>query len=342
MTRLNILLAISLIAGCGPRDSSQVIFPPDGIALDSTGSAERHFLPDSLQLLAQLGGASERDTALFDPYMLEADGNHAYVVEGDQRIQAYDTMARLVWSVGRDGGGPGEFRNIRDLKIAPNREIWAHDPVNARITRIGTNGRVTGFIPVRVGHSESMAPTSNTTAVLQPRYDQADIVTIDTSGQVIDSDTVRWKGFQELEVLSKQFETANDPATGRWVLAFSFGNGWFAFEGHGGSERRFYVEPTAFPAVVKEVTNGGAAVSTKLVRGDLSAHAVALVGDTMFVLFGGKELSRQQLDLYSWTSGKYLGTIALPEPVDDFAITGRYLYTLGSHPVPKLAVYRRR
>jgi hypothetical protein len=338
---VNVVLLVA-VAACGPRDSSQVILPPGGVALDSTGSVPRHFLGDTLIMLGHLGGGSDQDTALLDPYLIEANRDHFYIVEGDQRVQAYDTLANRLWVIGRDGSGPGEFRNIRDIKIGPNHEVWVHDPSNARITRLGPSGNVAGFVSVQqVGHSETIVPATATTVTLLPSYADADILTIDTTGTIVDRDTVPWSGYHDLETLSRQFETASDPSTGQWVMGFSFGNGWFAFEGHGGSGRRYYVEPTRFPPVVKEVTNGGATVSSKLVRGDLSAANIALQSDTVFILFGGKELVRQKLDLYSWTSGKYLGTMALPEPVDDIAVSGSFLYTMASHPVPRVVVYRR-
>jgi hypothetical protein len=336
------MLLLLTVAACG-RDSARVVLPPDGITLDSTGAVKRHFRPDSLVRLGYLGGESERDTALLDPYIIAASGDRVYVVEGDQLVQAYDTLARRLWSTGRVGSGPGEFRNIRDVKVAGDGQIWVHDPANGRITRLDSNGAVAGFISVQaVGHSENMIPGPDRTTILLPPYADADILTIDSTGTVIDRDTVPWEGFHQLEHLSRQFETASDPATGRWAMGFIFGNGWLAFEGQRGSARRYYVEPTSFPAVVKEVSNGGATVSSRLMRGDVSGAGIALQADTVFILFGGKELFRQKIDMYSWTSGNYLGTIALPEPVDNIAVSGPYLYTLASVPIPKLVIYRRQ
>jgi hypothetical protein len=340
MLRFAALMGLLTLAACG-SDSRRVVLPPEGLTLDSTGSVPRHFRDDSLVLVASIGG-SENDTALIDPYLLEAADHRAYIVEGDQRVQAYDTLATRLWATGREGGGPGEFRNIRDIKVAPNREIWVNDPSNTRITRLDSTGTVLGAVSLeRVGHSETIVPGSNMTVTLMPAYADADIMTIDTTGTVIDRDTIPWAGFHELERLSKQFHTASDPVTGRWAMGFTFGNGWFGIEGRRISDRRYYVEPTLFPAVIKDVSNGGATISSQLVRGDLSGANIALKGDTLFVLFGGKERFRQTIDLYNWTSGTYLGSIALPESVDDIALGGQYLYTLASHPVPRFVVYRR-
>lgn len=340
MPRSLVMLLIT-VAACGRGRTSEVILPPGGIALDSTGTVERHFRGDSLIEISHLGG-NEADTTLLDPYIIAASGDRVYIVEGDQFVEARDTLAQKVWRKGKIGSGPGEFRNIRDVKVAPNGEVWVHDPVNARITRLSPKGSIVGYISTQnVGHSENMVPGPAASAILLPPYADADILTIDTTGVVIDRDTIAWAGYHELEHLSRQFETANDPATGRWAMGFSFGNGWLAFDEHGGSARRYYVEPTLFPAVVKEVSNGGATVASRLMRGDVSGSGIALQADTVFVLFGGKELFRQKIDLYSWTSGKYLGSIKLPERVDNIAVSGPYLYTLTAVPIPKLVVYRR-
>jgi hypothetical protein len=341
MARLLKVLILVSMAACAAEPRSQVVLPPDGIATDSTGAIERHFVADSLMLFGQAGGGSDRDTTFLDPYLLTATRDRVYIVDADQRVLAYDTLGHRIWRTGQTGSGPGEYRNIRDIKIGSNQEVWVNDPATARITRLDRDGKVRGFVSLqRVGHSEVMAPGPSGVSLL-PAYADADILVIDTGGVVIDRDTILWPGYRQLENLSRQVHLASDPVTGRWVMGFQFGNGWFAFDAQGGSARRYYVEPTRFPAVVREVSNGGQTVATKLVRGDLSGASISLSGDTVFVLFGGKDKSREKLDLYSWTSGNYLGSIALPEKVDDAAVAGSFIYTITSVPLPKLVVYRR-
>src|SRR5690242_14788140 len=117
MPRFPGLLIMAVFLGCNRGTTSRVVLPPGGIALDSTGAVTRHFRGDSLRIVSQLGG-SERDTALLDPYIIAAFGNRVYVVEGDQLVKAYDTLSRPLWTSGRNGSGPGEFRDIRDVKVA--------------------------------------------------------------------------------------------------------------------------------------------------------------------------------------------------------------------------------
>jgi hypothetical protein len=341
LPRRALVVLVVALAGCQP-DRSQVVLPPEGLALDSTGRTPRRYLSDSLVLVASVGGSSDRDTTLFNPYVLTSFGGMAYVVDVDQRVIAFDTTGRQRWVQGKEGSGPGEYRNIRDLKVGPDLRVWVHDPSTARITQLDSMGQVAGWIPLdKVGHSEAMIPRSGGGATLLPPYADADILTIDSSGVVVSRDSIAWAGYHGLEHLSRQFRTAIDPATGYWVLGFEYGNGWFGFEAGRGSGRRYYVEPTRFPPVIKEVMNGGQSIGTRLVRTEQSGADLSLTGDTMFVLFGGKELRREKLDLYEWQSGNYLGSIRLPEKVDFASVSGRYIYTITLSPIPQLRIYRR-
>ncbi len=339
--RAALLATVFLLSGC-TADRSHIVLPPDGFALDSTGRTPRRFLTDSLELVAVVGGQSERDTTLLEPYLITAWNDRVYLVESDQRILAYDATGHRRWVQGTSGGGPGEYRNIRDLKFGPDHHLWIHDPVSARITRLDTLGAVAGLIQLQsVGHSETMVPGRDGGASLLPSYADADILHVDSTGVVVHRDTLRWDGYHALEVLSRGHRTAVDPVSGRWALGFEYGNGWFALDTNQGSGRRYYVEPTRFPPVIKEVRNGGQSIGTKLVRSEQSGIDLSLVGDTLFVLFGGKELRRQVLDLYGWGSGNYFGSLRLPERVEYAAVSGPYLYTLSSNPLPQLMVYRR-
>jgi hypothetical protein len=335
-------LLIATLAACS-REHSSVVFPPDGLAIDSTGAVPRRYLDTLLAPVATVGGSSARDTTLVDPYRLAAYGGRVYVMEGDQRVVAFDTSGRRLWTQGRSGGGPGEYRNVRDLKVSRDGTLWLLDPTAARLTMLDSTGRYLGSVPTSaVGHSEVVVPAAEDRIGLVPASADADIVWLDGNGQESERDSVRWDGFRRLEYLAKAHRSALDPATGRWVLGLSYGNGWFAFGGEGGSERRYYIEPTVFPALVRTVYDGGKAIGTKVTRTDPSAEDLSLAGDTLYVLFGGAKPDRyRKLDLYALGSGHYLGSYRLPAAADCIAVTGRWLYVLTLEPVPQLAVYQR-
>jgi len=338
-----ILLAGGLAVAClGRGRREEVVFPPGGMTLDSTGSQARVYSTDSLRLAVQVGGTTDEDTTLIDPYMMASDEGGVYLYEAENRVLRFDTAGTRRWLQGKSGGGPGEYRNPRDMAIGPDHRLWLVDPQSGRVTVLDPDqGRVRAMITMRVPYSASITPLRSGFA-LYPSDLARDIFYFNERGDTVRSDLIPWGGFRELEYLSRGLRTAVDPATGRWVLGFIYGNGWFAFDTAGrGSSRRYYVEPTRFPPVVKEYYPDGG-VGTKLVRTAGSALDIDLRGDTVFVLFDGQEPDRRRkLDLYSWQTGNYLGSIRLPEPADRIGLCGRYLAVFSTRPIPKLAFYVR-
>jgi hypothetical protein len=336
------LLALLASSACSDGKKGEVIFPPEGLVLDSTGSQPRTYLPDSLVLTRTVGGASDQDTTLINPYLMTSDEHRVYLFETDNRVLCYDSAGTLLWVQGQNGDGPGEYRNPRDLKVGVDGRVWLVDPYTARVTRLNPEtGKVESMIRMRLGQVEAVVPGQGRFMLYAVEL-PAELRYFTDKGDSLTSDSVPWIGFHQLEMLARQSRTAVDPRTGRWVLGFIYGNGWFAFDSTGrGSERRFYVEPTRFPAVIREYPAPGT-ISTSLVRSPGSALDMQLVGDTLFVLFDGQEPDRRRkVDLYSWESGKYLGSLRLPEPADMIAFYGASVRVFSTNPIPKLAYYRR-
>jgi hypothetical protein len=336
------LLTLAATSGCASDRHGEVVFPPGGLGLDSTGRQERSLVPDTLLLVRAVGGNSDRDTTLINPYIMAGDADQIYFVETDDRILAFDTLGQLRWIRGRQGGGPGEFRNPRDLKVGQDGRLWVVDPSSGRITILArADGKVLTMLPMKVAYSPAITPLPSGFA-LYPTDMGSDIFYFDSMGEPGGNDSIPWPGFRQLEYLSRQYRTAVDRSSGRWVMAFIYGNGWFAFDSTrpvGG--RRYYVEPTPFPPVVKE--RRGDKEITSLVRSTGAALDVQLLGDTVFVLFDGFAPNRRQkVDMYSWETGKYYGSFLLPEPADNIAVSRSLIAVFASNPVPKLAFYRRQ
>lgn len=64
-----------------------------------------------------------------------------WVLEGQsQELRVFDASGRHVRTVGRRGGGPGEFRQAVRVDHAPDGHIWVADPGNGRVSRFDTAG----------------------------------------------------------------------------------------------------------------------------------------------------------------------------------------------------------
>lgn len=335
-------LTLLLTIACRPSEQATVIFPPGGMAIDSTGRQERIWTRDTLVLLRRVGGASDGDTTLLNPYIMTMDADQVYLVEPDGRILCFDTLGHKRWVQGKSGAGPGEYRNPRDLKVAPDGRLWVLDPENGRLTILSReHGKVLGMRLLKVGHSEALT-TLKTGFAVYPPDQQGDIHYFSEMGDPVRVDSLRWDGYRQLESLARQHRTAVDRHSGRWAFGLIYGNGWFAFDSSGqGSGRRYYVEPTGFPAVERVVH--GNTIQTSLIRSPASALDLYVASDTLFVLFDGAEpLRRRKVDMYDVQTGKYYGSFQLPEPSDNIGVSGNLLAVLATNPVPHLTFYRRQ
>lgn len=339
--RFSPLPLLALVA-CLSGEHGTVIFPPGGLTIDSTGRQERIWSSDTLIRLRQVGGASDGDTTFLNPYLVTADADQIYLFDTDNRVLCYDTLGRRRWTQGQAGGGPGEYRNPRDLKVAPDGRLWLVDPESGRVTVLGReNGAVIAMLPMKIAYSPMITPLRSGFALYPPDL-ATDIHYFSPAGEPLGTDSLPWAGYHQLEPLARQIRTAVDRGTGRWALGFIYGNGWFAFDTTGkASDRHYYVEPSGFPAVERTVR--GNTIQTSLIRSPGAALDMHLTGDTLFVLFDGREpYRRRKLDMYSVETGAYYGSILLPEPADNIGVSGNLLSVFATNPVPHLTFYRRQ
>jgi hypothetical protein len=345
MSRATALLIAVAALGCGAR--AEVVFPPEGLSVvDSSTIIARRWSRWRLEPAFTVGGASASDTTLLSPYLLTVAGDLVVEVETDQRIRAFGPNGRLAWQFGAAGGGPGEFRTIRDLKAGAGNNLYVNDPGNGRITVVSPAGRLLRMIrPQGVSHTEWIIPTpdpARVTMIPLGAGPPADVVTIDQSGVAVARDSVPWDGYRQLSDFGRQqVVSADQLGSGRWVQAFYYGNGWFAWDQAGSrSGRRYFIEPTVFPSLIRERLPDG--YGEKLIYTEPSARQISLIGDTVFVRFGGKgERAGRQLDLYAWESGNYLASVELPDDIEWAEVAPGWLFTYGTEPAPVIRAYRR-
>lgn len=75
------------------------------------------------------------------------DGRIVVADEGSSQIRMYDRQGRHVWSVGRAGEGPGEFRSIKGLAIS-NDSVLVLDAVLGRVSVFDLEGSLSRTIPL--------------------------------------------------------------------------------------------------------------------------------------------------------------------------------------------------
>jgi hypothetical protein len=148
------------LVGCDTRQASPewagtVDTLPDGEVLTRS---PREGVWDStsawrLESDLEIGTATDTGPELFgDVWDFEVgESGQIFVLDAQAfEVRAFDVAGEYLWSVGRSGGGPGEFQFPAGLARAPDGRLWVPDPGNARYTVFDTAGTYVASIPRRI------------------------------------------------------------------------------------------------------------------------------------------------------------------------------------------------
>lgn len=291
----------------------------------------------------QVGGAAE-DTVLQSARQ-PAVGPHGVSVIDHfaKRVEHFDHAGRLAWTYGQEGQGPDEFRDPRDIKVDADGRVWVLDTRNSRLTVLGKDGSPVLRIPLhQVGRTPvGFVPLAGDEAYIMVPDPQAPLVRVAADGRVLERRSFPWPRYGEFSFLATQFITAAEPASGRWVAAFSVGDGFFTFEAsepRGGRHR--FVEPITFPQVIQE-RDGERTITRTAERPTFAAMSVTVSPERLYVLFAGTSGNANRVvDSYSLADGRYVESFLLPGTVDSITWSDGGLYVVHNDPFPALALLR--
>ena len=287
-------------------------------------------------------GGTESDTTLYRPSFISADDEGLYLYDsGSYQVLRISAAGEVEWTFGRRGGGPDEFRTVRDLEVGPLGHLWVLDPDNARVTILRRDGEVEARIPLTdIPHTEEVIPLSDRQALLLAVERERPLYLIDRSGKVIDRLEIPWDGFRRLHPLAAQMIAATDPTGAYFALAFRLGDGFFVFkDGEPQSYHGVFVEHTRFPSV--RYYKSGNIAETTVERAPDTAASLDLHDGRLFVHFGGEtEDDYELIDIYSLESGEYERSLRLPRWLSHATLGGGLVYGLYTNPYPALEAWR--
>lgn len=297
-----------------------------------------------------IGSRDGNDTTLVDPVDLLLWDDLVVVLEDrTQTIRAFDRQpgGGARWVAGRVGEGPGEMKQAGLMMAGANGRLWVVDARNRKVLEFDRAGQFQREQYYRHLPGGVSRPSTLERSVVWPHLLQgrsAYVTTVD-SLEVIDSLRVSWPvpdGFQgepDLRAVSRG-------QGGIWVAALQLGPSFAVWDGVDVDLHRFLEDiPYAFrPPDLRH----------RPLRADSArwaARDLAIVGDEVFFLFGGRprrhahpEAPTQWLDVYS-LSGDYRRSYRLP--VDAYAMDTDdgvtfYVLTLLEGAYPQLLGLRLR
>lgn len=323
-------------------------------AAGATVVEDRYWLP-APQVMAEL--KDETGDYFGNPWQMAALPGGGFVLnDGGVTVRAFDSDGSIRWEFGRSGGGPGEFRAIRDMAVTAEETVLVLDSEAARITILEA---ATGELveTVRIGR-EASAGVNEILSVASPHLaivqhggtDDGNWSVLDATGEV-----VRTRSYPPpCESLACEAFSAGVTEDGSGVLAFRWSSD-LVFLNTNGSVRvvRDGIEPIRMPEPVSQEVDpeelGLPAFSQIVVtkvdpQATEATKALAVGGLRAFVLAQGSTDNRGRVvDVYDTVEGEYDGSFLLPRPVSQIAVVDEgVLATLSTDLFPIVTLWSLR
>lgn len=307
--------------------------------------AERIFLPVDMDSLWSLGG-TENDTLLLNPYWASAGPEGVTLWDGGRNaVVRISAEGEVLWTVGRRGGGPGEFQTVRGVAQMSNGGAALVDNVNERLTILDRDGQLAAETNLSGMAPESVGSLYDGGLVVLTRLAEPAFLVSDENGVVVDSVDFPSREYRDLPMMARQGRVVG--AGAGWVFGFTTGNGWWRMGGDRAAQGFPYAEHADFPGTetsVSEETIDGRRVTTRRTRTTVrvtTAMNFGVRGDTLFVHYYGHTDSRGYLlDLFGLADGSYLGSVLLPHWARSVAVGPEAIYLLAADPFPVLTAFR--
>ncbi len=294
------------------------------------------------------------DTLLFSADALAAGEAGFWVLDrAAQRLAHLDWDGGLRWYAGRRGSGPGEFLNPRTLHVDPEGAVHVLDATNFRVTSFDESGRLVREIPLGgldgTLMSFALAPDGifgmMTEGGLVP-------VRVDWEGTVERGARITIPGVEPgaaalaLQGQAVGLVDADGWPDGRWVYAFTVGDGFFRMDRlEALGDPPAYPEAIPFPGVVeRRSSDGNQTMTTRLMeQPTFAAGQVSGDGGGRLAIrfFGETPEAGRWLDLYEGDSGEYLESLLLPA-AGPTALWGDRVVVVPADPEISILVLRLR
>lgn len=308
MTRWSVLL-VAFTAGC---ESPPANYP--SVNLFEEGLGDRMTLPSEFDTLWSYGLGDPAILSASDVEFLPGGDGDAIVLDiAGQQVHRIGPRGFL-WSWGRQGQGPQELNNVRAMTVTSHGRVVLADSGNRRLVWLSPHGEWLQELPMAEpsGRPWETGPVSGifafkTEGYLISRHSvEEPWVLVAKDGDIESHVPVPWQGFAKMHPMQTQGLVAGG-ADDRWVFGFATGNGFFVFDRSVALGSYPYVQHVDFPSLVTSRQAGGVGISFAGGRPQRAARDLAIDGDTLHVLVGGRLLDR-----YSMTTGEYWGTVILP------------------------------
>lgn len=324
MTRLLIILLMTAQTGALTRPS------------EGTPEVERRMVEVTWR---EIGGTpSILDSELAYPVRIAASGSRFAVFDyGSQSVKMFSIGGELLWSFGRGGQGPNEFRQVTRLRPGPGGALWVTDMANARVTVLGPNGSVERLVPLPAGCATALPFDDDILCVSYRPGAFAQIVRSDGRVQGLPDPPV----LQGLSSLVLEGDAVGVQAANVQAVAGFYNSGYLVAIGPELVRTVPGVEALPFAEVLQWRNQFGQTVTRVSPEAAEGMKSIGQVGSVVRVLFGGTSAARGRIiDEYEAGTLQYRRSFLLPfdEVLDVAWLDEQRIAVLLLEPVPHVVV----
>ncbi|MGQ0560550.1 MAG: 6-bladed beta-propeller [Gemmatimonadota bacterium] len=276
-------------------------------------AAQRTFTPVVWDTVFTVSGQIQ-DTLLLIPRLLRGSHDRLYVYDyGDSQLKAFDSSGSLLWRIGRQGVGPGEFRNPVDAEVAPDGTIWLLDGGAGRLTTVSPQGDFRSVVPLRGRTARDVIPLEDEVLLTPISPENAAWMSLSSSGELVAQGPYPLAEQRNAFFPRRQTIATNAQNGKTWAAVYFFGKTLVVYDGRELRCHGTLVEGQTLPT---EPPTDSA---------DPTIWAAGIFFDdnrVMVLARGTTDGALRMLDEYSSSDCKYVRSVRLPLKVVAAAKTG--------------------
>lgn len=287
------------------------------------------------------------DTLLYGVWSPAAGRDGFFVVDPyGARVARFAWDGSLRGYVGRRGGGPGEFGNVRDLDVDDAGTLWTLDVENVRVSGFDRDGDLVEEVPLG---GLPLAPSSfgvnHDGSVFYFVVSEQELVpwAVERSGTATGGQAIAVDDAEGAFSMALQGYVARTDTTGGWLYAFSMGDGFFPMRDVARDGPRVrYPELIPFPGIQRTVTVDGnmTTTTTGLTERIESAVSVDTHDGVLYLVFAGEGPDAGRLlERYDLATRSYIDSVRLPRP-GYVAVWEDRIVLAANNPEPEVLVLR--
>jgi len=143
---------VGAVAGCGGQAGGAAFAVEDsaGVVIAVNRAPSAPVWARTPAPLVVIGREDEGDAPLFrvSEVKLGTDGRVVVGHGGGREVRAYTAAGKPLWTSGRDGQGPGEFRNLTRVTLLAADSVAVLDAVSRRLTLLDPGGKLVSATPL--------------------------------------------------------------------------------------------------------------------------------------------------------------------------------------------------